>query len=215
MQPIRYLGLGGAGIPDVLPKAIAELQGLTISGPLTGGGANTAIAVSGIELGMSILKALLYTAGVPSDITANISIVDRRASGTLTLASVVAGDTVVVDGKTFTFVVDPGFAGNIKPYQVAVGETDTLSAKNLVTALMSGDSNLQASSSGAVVTVFWRVLGAVGNAVTLVGGAHVTASAATLTNGTDTQAIKVSVDTTGNLIVLHWYNKSLVVYNIT
>jgi hypothetical protein len=82
LQKINWLGFGGTGIPEALPRAIAELQGFTVSGPLAGVGANTFIAVPGIDPWDTVIKALLFTAGVPSDITGNVTVVDRRASAT-------------------------------------------------------------------------------------------------------------------------------------
>lgn len=212
LQNIKSLGFGGAGIPTELPKAVAELQGLTISGPLTGVGSGTAIAVSGIESGMVVLKALLFTAGVPSDITGNVTIIDRRASATITLSGVVAGDTVSVNGKTYTFVVDWGFAGNPLPFQVKVGTTDALSATALAAAIMSGDSTVFASALSNVVTVFNRAEGTVGNGKVLSASGsngHMTVSGNTA-NGNDTQGITINTSTSGNLVLLFWYNKTAV-----
>lgn len=204
----KSLGFGGIGLNNTLPKMIAELQGLTVSGPFNGVAQNTEIAIPGIDLGDAILCVMQHNAGTLTNVTSSASVIDRRASGTLTLAGVVAGDKVSVDGKVYTFVAAPGFAQNLAPYQVALGSNDTGSAANLVKALMSGDSSIFASSVGAVVTVYWRVLGTVGNAITLSvaqSNGHVTASGATLAGGNDTQGISISVVTTGQVVVT-WYN---------
>lgn len=47
MESLKGLGQGGAGIPDRLPKALKELQGLTFT-VVTGATATTAITLTGI-----------------------------------------------------------------------------------------------------------------------------------------------------------------------
>lgn len=111
------------------------------------------------------------------------------ASGTLTLASVVATNTCAVNGVTFTCVAS-GATGN----QFNVGGTDTVTATNLaaainasVTALVSG--YVTATSAGAVVTVTAAKRNQDGNMCTISGGqATITASGARLTGGTDASA---------------------------
>lgn len=109
---------------------------------------------------------------------------DVAASGTLTLASVVATNTCSVNGTTFTCVAS-GATGN----QFNVGGTDTITATNLAaainasaTAVVSGA--VVATSSGAVVTITALASGAGGNMYTISGGqATITASGANLTGG--------------------------------
>jgi subtilisin family serine protease len=106
-----------------------------------------------------------------------------NASGTLTLASVVATDSAVVNGVTFTAV-----AANATSVQFDVGLDDTATAANLAGAINASANAaiagiLTASSSGAVVTVTAVVPGTAGNSLTLVGGTHITASGATLAGG--------------------------------
>lgn len=211
MQSISLLGWGGKGVNTDLPKAIAELQGLTISGPLTGAASGTAIALTGIDLGDTVVKALMQdgTTAQITDVTSNLSVVDRRAQGTLTLSGVVAGDKVAVNGKTYTFVAAPNFATNLTPRQVAVGATDTATAANLVKSIMSADSTLFASSNAAVVTVYARALGTSGNAITLdvsLSNAHITKSGATLAGGTATQGVVLNTNTTSNKLFVIWFN---------
>ncbi len=103
LEKVGPLGYGGERLNTRLPKILQELQGFTISGPLTGAAANTPIVVAdGIDIQDTIVKALMFASGVPSDITSTVSIVDLRASGTLTLASVVAGATATINGKVYT-----------------------------------------------------------------------------------------------------------------
>jgi hypothetical protein len=211
LQSIRELGFGGSGIPTSLPRAIAELQGLTISGPLTGVASGTAIAIAeGIEEWDTVIKALMFAGGVPSDITGNVTVVDRRAKLTLTLGAVAVGDQVTIAGKTYTLgtlsytqTLDPGL---VPVSQIGVNDT----AATLAKIIMSSDSRLYAAASANVVTVYWRVLGAVGNTVTASvanSNGHVTASGTTFAGGSDTPSIILNVNSTGNTVVLFWYKK--------
>jgi hypothetical protein len=78
---------------------------------------------------------------------------------------------------------------------------------------MSGDATLQAIANGNVVTVYNQTAGAAGNggSVSVAGSnGHIATSGATLANGTDTKGIKISTSTTGNTIVLFWFNKDAV-----
>ena len=104
LEVVKSLGYGGQHLNDVLPRALLELQGLTISGPLTGTTANTNIpVVEGIDLQDTPMKALQFASGVPSDITSTISITDNRPTGTMTVVTGLAdGDTCQVNGKTYT-----------------------------------------------------------------------------------------------------------------
>lgn len=217
---ISGVGYGGSGIPDRVPKALAELQGLTISGPLTGDTAETDIEVAAIESEDTVLKALLLDGANPVvDLTDDISIVDRRASGTLTIDPAIAdADEVEVNGKTYVFTdvtvtpcvnLAPGVVPiTVNPSGVADEEE---AADNLAAAIMSNDSTLTCSVVGAVVTIKNRVAGVVGNSKTLdVTGsnAHVARSGATLAGGTASHSIQtLSTNTTGKQIILFWYNK--------
>jgi phage tail sheath gpL-like len=109
---------------------------------------------------------------------------EGRASGTLTLASVVATNSCVINGVTFTAVAS-GATGN----QFNVGVDDPTTAANLaaainasITAFVSG--YVVATSSGAVVTVLSVFYALAGNMITLAGGTNITASGSKLTGGT-------------------------------
>jgi phage tail sheath gpL-like len=101
------------------------------------------------------------------------------ATGTLTLAGVVATDTCVVGSQTFTAVAS-GATGN----QFNVGGSDTLTAVQLVSVIntvLAG--SVVASSVGAVVTITSAVQGVIGNQIKLTGNAHITASGAYCASG--------------------------------
>ncbi len=114
------------------------------------------------------------------------------ASGTLTLTSVVATNTCVINGVTFTAIAS-GAVGN----QFNVGVSNTATAVNLaaaisasVTALVSGV--VTATSALGVVTVSATAKGTSGNLCTLTGSANIAASGARLTGGTASTANSVS-----------------------
>lgn len=108
------------------------------------------------------------------------------ASGTLTLASVIATDVCTVNGQAFTCV-----ASGATTNQFNVGATDTDTAVNLAAAINASNNtavtgHVTATSAGAVVTVEAQVPGLEGNAVTLAtSDATITVSGATLAGGTE------------------------------
>jgi phage tail sheath gpL-like len=108
-----------------------------------------------------------------------------QASGTVTLSSLVATDTVTVNGVVFTAVAS-GATGN----QFNVGGSDTITATNLAVAINASVTAkvvnvVTASASGPVVTVTAVQPGLQGNMNTLAISAHGSVSGAFLTGGTD------------------------------
>lgn len=105
-----------------------------------------------------------------------------KASGTLTLASVVANDTLTINGVGFTA---KGTAAAATEFDV--GGSDTITAANAV-AKINADTTLDgmiiATSSTSVITVTALVAGELGNAVTI-AISRGTASAARLAGGTN------------------------------
>lgn len=109
--------------------------------------------------------------------------IGAQASGTLTLASVVATNTAGVDGVTFTAIAS-GATGN----QFNVGVDDTHTAANLaavINASATTSTAVVAKSSGAIVTVTAINAGTAGNAIAITSGTNITASGAALTGGTE------------------------------
>ncbi len=105
------------------------------------------------------------------------------ATGTAVFASVVATNTLVIGGVTLT-AVNSGATS----VQFNVGATDTITAANAVTAinaLTTINKVVQASSSGATITIASLIPGTIGNLITLsqTGGTITVGSA--LTGGTD------------------------------
>ena len=111
------------------------------------------------------------------------------ATGTFTGTSVVATNTVTINGVTFTAVAS-GATGN----QFNIGGTDTITMANLaaavngsVSALISG--YVTATSASNVATVTAAHNGVLGNLVTIASGqGTIVASGATLTGGTEATA---------------------------
>lgn len=209
---VKNLSAGGAGFhgdgPD-LGKALAalvELQGLTFS-LLAGAAANTTIALAAIRQEDTIVAALNNNAGTITDIKANVSINDCRANGTITLSGVTAGQTVNVNGVTYTAVA--GAAANYN--QFSIDGNDTADAAALAAAINAREANygnsVTASSNAGVVTVTATAEGTGPNAYVLTkSGAGITVSGAgTLTGGTVTGGIKSTSIT--NQVLLLWFNK--------
>lgn len=108
-----------------------------------------------------------------------------QSSGTITLSSMVATDTVTVNGVVFTCVAS-GATGN----QFNVGGSDTITATNLAKAINASVTAkiinvVTASSALAVVTVTAVQPGLQGNMNTLAISAHGSVSGAFTTGGTD------------------------------
>lgn len=106
-----------------------------------------------------------------------------KATGTVTLASHVATDTVTINGVVFTCVAS-GATGN----QYNVGGSDSITGDNLaaainasVTALVSG--YVTAANVAGVVTITAAQSGLSGNMFTLAISAHGSVSGAKLTGG--------------------------------
>jgi hypothetical protein len=210
---VGKLGYGGQNIHTTLPNTLLELQGHTISGPFAGVAANTPIPVpQGIDSQDTIQKVLTLNGGVLADVTANTTIVDLQATATVTLAGVVAGDKVVIAGTTFTFRA--ANVNNIPPGVVPLGATDAASATNLAAAISNQIQTLEATATGAVVTILTDTEGTAGNAATLsVAGSngHMTDSGGTFTGGSVANAININVSTAGGQVLLFWYKKSRVI----
>lgn len=207
LENISDLGKGGAGMQGQgagsVQAALKELQGLTLS-LLTGALANTKIDLAAIRRGDVIVGALNNAAGTITDVSATITIVDVRATGTLTLASTVAGATATVNDVVYTAVAGAPALGEFQ-----VGADDTATAANLAAAINAYEAfyndKVTASSNAAVVTVTATAEGTGPNAYGLVGSATITAGGATLSGGTATGGIESSGAT--DQIILLWFKK--------
>lgn len=106
-----------------------------------------------------------------------------RATGTVTLSSHVATNTVTVNGIVFTCVAS-GATGN----QYNVGGNDTATAVALAAAINANttlDGMVLAAAASGVVTLTALDPGELGNAVTLAISANGTVSGARMSGGTN------------------------------
>lgn len=113
------------------------------------------------------------------------------ATGTFTLTSVVATNTVTINGVTFTAIAS-GATGN----QFNVGVSDTATATNLAAAINASVTALVqnyvvATSASTVVTLTSLFAGLSGNQTTIASGqGTIVASGARLTGGTADSSAK-------------------------
>jgi hypothetical protein len=106
-------------------------------------------------------------------------------SGSGTLASGVAADTLTVNGTAFTFVATTP-AGN----QILVGPTVAMTAANvqstLAASVVSGVAEATYATSGTTTTVTYKTVGTDGNSFTLAeSSSHIHVSAGTLEDGAE------------------------------
>lgn len=126
------------------------------------------------------VQAGIYPASI-EQISDDTSLV--RASGTVTVASVLADDTLTINNVTLTGKSSPlgesQFDSDGSDATVAAAIVAKINAHSSLTGIVT------ATSSGAVVTVSAYVKGLIGNAITLASsGATLAVSAARLSGGT-------------------------------
>jgi hypothetical protein len=191
------------GATDGSVTASAATNVVTITASASGTGPNSYTTVGGAHITAGAATLANGTAD------AGITISDTRASGTLTFASAIAGDTFVVNSVTFTVKAAADYvATNFQ--HVLLGTSDRLMAayaRDRINKFFDAkDGSVVASVLSNVVTVRGTLEGStVPNAYTLVGGARITASGATLSGGTATGGISVVAAT--NQVLLFWFNK--------
>lgn len=210
LEALSKLGIGGTGLSgqgaESVFAALREVQGLTMS-VLAGAAANTKINLAAIRSEDTIVGALNNNAGTITDIKADVTVEDVRASGTVTFTgAAVADETITVNGKVYTAKA----AVTDTMTQFPVTATVATAAAALAAAINAREANalneVTASSNAGVVTVRATAEGTGGNAITLVEGAtNVAVSGAVLSGGTATGGIKSSSIT--NQVILLWFNK--------
>lgn len=189
-------------------QAVRELQGLRVDMAM-GGPPGTVMTLPGLKEKSKVLAALSFdgSGAFSADIGQSLTFHPGKASGTLTLNSVVEDETATVHDIIFTFKDNPG----PEYTEVQVGATDAESAANLADAINayfaplaeSGYLRVTAEADAAVVTVTAWDSGTASNAIALAGSAQVTASAATLEGGGDPG---LSYDAEATVMVLFfWY----------
>lgn len=198
------LGKGGSGIPDNLPNIVRELAGLSVA-VVAGATAGTAMNVAAMRQEDTILSAIAVLDAAGSANTgvndaANCTIQSTRATGTLTVASVIDGSSAIVNGFTYTFKDVPTALGHV----LRTAGNNNANAAALAAAITSYESRytgtgyvaaVTAVAVSAVVTVSSAVDG-LGNGVVLTGTATVLAAAGTGTaSATLTPATVVATNT--------------------
>lgn len=164
-------------VPDSDQTMTSQLQIIAAANQYSGGALENLIAA--MLAGEQLAYAKVSTALV-------------QASGTITLSSMVATDTVTINGVVFTCVAS-GATGN----QFNVGGTDTITATNLAAAInASVTANIAnvvtATGVGPVVTVTAVQPGLAGNVNTLAISAHGSVSAARLASGSDGNQVAIA-----------------------
>lgn len=164
-------------VPDSIATMTSQLQIIAAANQYSGG------ALENLISAMLTGEQLAY---------AKVSTGVLQASGTVTLSSMVATDTVTINGVVFTCETS-GATGN----QFNVGGTDTITAYNLAAAINASvtanvTNVVTAAAVGAVVTVTAVQPGLAGNLNTLAISAHGSVSAAALAGGTDGSQVAVA-----------------------
>ena len=198
-------GLAASGIGAEALAALVELQGLNIT-LLAGAGAGVKLPLAAIRSEDTIIAALNNNAGTITDVTGTTTISDVRAFGTITLSDTVAGETVSVNGRTYTAVA--GVAANSS--QFSIGGTDAVDAAGLAAAIQAREDALDratvsATSNSNVVTVRAVAEGTGPNAYALTKTGGIAVSGATLSGGTATGGVSVVGAT--DQVILFWFNK--------
>ena len=116
------------------------------------------------------------------------------ASGTVTLASVLAGDTVTVNGLVYTAVA----GAKSDNTEFSIDGTDTADATDLADSIANDNRvgtlfDVTATSNAAVVTITQTVAGSAGNATTLASsdGGRLAVSGATLSGGSGENSAEI------------------------
>lgn len=195
----------GFSTPVDEAKILTELQGLTVD-TVAGAASGTAIAIPAIRPEDTILAVLevVATSAAINDRKSVTTIADLRASGTLTVASLpTAGSTIVVGSKTYTFRA----AADAMKNEITIGASVNACAANIAAKIAAADVSKVVTVATNVVTIKEAAEGTAGNSQTLTGTTGVTASAATLAGGAASGSISVGAVTTGNKLIVMWYNK--------
>jgi hypothetical protein len=204
-------GKGGSGLDKLLRAILVEQQGLTIS-LLAGATASTKMDLAAIRDEDTVIAAVHNTAGTLALLT-DVTIVDLRASGTITFTGVpIAAETITVNAKIYTFIAavavrTPGSR------QINLGTDEDTTAANVVAVVneveaWDGSQQVRAAAVAGVVTITAVAEGTGGNAFTLAESATTTAvSGAVLSGGNATGGVKSGTDISTDQLLLVWFNK--------
>lgn len=216
------MGEGGAHTTGVgMTRIVTELQGLRVK-TVAGAAASTKMNVADLRIGDTLVSVLALASGAFTDDTANCTIQDTHATGTVTCAGVTANDTITTDGNTYTFVSSAQNVNAGGPY-VVLGANDNATAANLAAAINAYETRpvskmigvqtkaaVTASVVNNVVTIRAVVDAAAGNGITLTssnGTRLAVSGAGTLTGGTATGGIKSTTNNSAANMLVVYFNK--------
>lgn len=206
MQSLAQVGQGGSGGPDKIPAALRELQSIKTV-VVTGAAATTKINVAEMRLDKTtIMSTVAFSGGVPT-VPVDAAVSDTRASGTVTIAGPADGATYTLNGRVYTFKDTPTAIQHVQR-STGGGANDAMAAA-LAAKINAIDGNsVVATAAAAVVTVKANAFGTAGNSITTVGSTGVTASGATLANGTATGGLAfATTNTTGAQVLVTYFQK--------
>lgn len=212
LESISHIGFGGARLDRLtepnLHSILRELQSLKITPVAGAGAANTKINIAAIRQEDTIVSVIGLEGGNFVDRTSVTTIANTKATGTITVGTEAAGDTVTVAGTVYT--ARDTLTGTGNEFLIAALPADT--AVNLAAAINYAEDRatnaVRATAATNVVTVTAVADGTAGNALTLAEtGSSFTVSGATLAGGTATGGILINADTTGEQLLVFWYNK--------
>lgn len=174
------------------------------------------IASSTGSTGVLTFTSIADGAGNGPIVTGTVTVLAAAGSGTasatLTCATVVNGNTFVVNGVTFTAKTTP-VAGVLTDVALAAGADNTLQAAIIANAINAYDNahgfspHVVATSALAVVTIVAEAA-KTGNTIPLAGTVtRLAASGATLAGGTATGGFKTATNTSAGTVMLFWFNK--------
>jgi hypothetical protein len=210
LESLIGFGSGGAGLDAKLKATLTELQGLSFA-VVAGATANTKMDIAAIRPEDTLKMVLqIADAGTATDQLSATTIVDCRATGTITVGTVVTTNAATVNAVVYTWKTSPVSGVTT---DLAILGSPTLNAAQLAARINTYESarpagaQVRATSDAAIVTITAVADGTGGNSKTLVGTTNVTASGATLSGGTATGGIKCTNSTASSKVVVVYFNK--------
>lgn len=175
-------------------SAVAAEGSIVVTGPATADGTIS------LYLGGERVDVAVASGDTANTIAGNIATaIGKRASGTVTAATAIVGNTVTIDGTVFTGVAGAATPGDAT-FSIDTGnDACAASIAAQVAAHAVTSKKVTAKAASAVVTLRARQPGTAGNALTLTSsGATLAVSGATLAGGAsgdDDVAVNASVST--------------------
>lgn len=182
--------------------SVKELQGLSFT-PVAGAAAGTKMNVAALRLEDTLAFVGQGTSGTFVDDTANCTIQDTRASGTVTFATAVDGNTFAVNGTTYTVKTVPAAVNDIlltgtdaQMATRAAAAVNAYEARPFDANGLPRNPGVVASSTGASgVLTFKSLADGAGNAPAVSNSAHATVTNNNTALVTATCASVVATDT--------------------